>query len=81
MISGGTVNVFGKGDQFWLPKSVRGDRFWLPKLVRGIIFRKNLSGGTTFGETDFGVTVPWQVVRGLSTNGTRRGKRPSQLEH
>ena len=72
---GELLTFLARGDQFWLPKSVRGAKFGPCIMIRGgtvfgkggpslaakigpgdHFFRKNRSGGTTFGGTDFGVT-------------------------
>ena len=52
MISGGTV--FGKGEPILAAKISPGRPILAAKIGPGD--RKNRSGGTTFGGTDFGVT-------------------------
>ena len=50
--------ILAKGDQFWLPKSVRPDLFWQQKWSGGTSFSAKIGpAGPILGGTDFGVTV------------------------
>ena len=50
--------ILAKGDQFWLPKSVRPDQFWQQKWSGGTSFSAKISPAEPIlGGTDFGVTV------------------------
>ena len=49
--------ILAKGDQFWLPKSVRPDQFWQQKWSGGTSFSAKIGpAGPILGGTDFGVT-------------------------
>ena len=55
--------ILAKGDQFWLPKSVRPDLFWQQKWSGGTSFSAKIGpAGPILGGTDFGVTVPTTSV-------------------
>ena len=66
--------ILAKGDQFWLPKSVRPDLFWQQKWSGGTSFSAKIGpAGPILGGTDFGVTVRLDsIFSGLATLCGRR---------